>query len=173
MLNDVLVGTERVLTTPLPIAYSIAIGQITWVYVCLLPFQLVGVLGWVTIPATLAATYIILGILLIGREIENPFGHDVNDLPLEMYCAQVATEIDIVASHPKPPTKDWIETIDNRVMWPLSNGGWPEWLDRGTERVHEAIRAKADMAFRAKREMELEQDGEEIPQKNQSSSPSV
>jgi len=27
--NDVLTGTERVLNTPLPIAYSIAIGQIT------------------------------------------------------------------------------------------------------------------------------------------------
>lgn len=28
-MNDVLTGTERVLNTPLPIAYSIAIGQIT------------------------------------------------------------------------------------------------------------------------------------------------
>lgn len=28
-MNDVLTGTERVLNTPLPIAYRIAIGQIT------------------------------------------------------------------------------------------------------------------------------------------------
>ena len=43
-LNDVLTGTERVLTTPLPIAYAIAISQITWVYIFLLPFQLVNTL---------------------------------------------------------------------------------------------------------------------------------
>lgn len=62
-LNDVLTGTERVLTTPLPIAYTIAISQITWVYVFLLPFQLLSVpnMGWVTIPAAVAAAYIILG----------------------------------------------------------------------------------------------------------------
>jgi ion channel-forming bestrophin family protein len=49
-LTDVLSGTERVVNTPLPIAYSISISQITWAYVLALPFQLVGYLGWVTIP---------------------------------------------------------------------------------------------------------------------------
>ena len=81
-INDVLTGTERVLNTPLPIEHSIAIEQITWVYILLLPFQLYKPLGWVTISGTLFAAYIILGIALIGREIENPFGNDVNDLPL-------------------------------------------------------------------------------------------
>ncbi|KAF1931073.1 uncharacterized protein M421DRAFT_408477 [Didymella exigua CBS 183.55] len=67
--NDVLVGTDRILSTPLPIAYSIAISQITWVYILLLPFQLYKLLGYITIPASVFATYIILGIALIGREI--------------------------------------------------------------------------------------------------------
>jgi ion channel-forming bestrophin family protein len=60
--NDILTGTDRILSTPLPIAYSIAIGQITWVYILLLPFQLYKSLGWVTIPASVFAAYIILGI---------------------------------------------------------------------------------------------------------------
>lgn len=34
------------------------------------------------ISGTLFAAYIILGIALIGRGIENPFGNDVNDVPL-------------------------------------------------------------------------------------------
>lgn len=88
-MNDVLTDTERVLNTLLPIAYSIAIGQITWVYILLLPFQLYKPLGWVTIPGTLFAAYIILGIALIGREIENPFGNDVNDLPLDSFCQDI------------------------------------------------------------------------------------
>lgn len=64
-MNDVLAGTDRILNTPLPIAYSIAIGQITWVYILLLPFQLFKSLGWVTIPASIFAAYIILGIAYV------------------------------------------------------------------------------------------------------------
>ena len=105
-LNEVLIGVERVLQTPLPIAYSIAISQITWVYVMMLPFQLWDDLQWVTIPGCIFGAYIILGIAAIGREIENPFGHDVNDLPLEDYCNEVANDIDIITSSP-PPRPSW------------------------------------------------------------------
>lgn len=146
-LNDILTGTERVLTTPLPIAYAIAISQITFVYVFLLPFQLYGELKWVTIPATVAAGYIILGLLFIGREIENPFGQDVNDLPLENYCAQIASEMDIVASKRKPRSGDWMENLDNKVLWPLSQSGWNVWLNRGEYNLRQAIKAKTELGF--------------------------
>lgn len=52
-LNEVATGTERVLDTPLPIAYTIAISQIAWIYVLVLPFQLYTTLQWVTIPGSL------------------------------------------------------------------------------------------------------------------------
>lgn len=52
-LNEVLTGTERVLDTPLPTAYSIAIAQIAWIYVLVLPFQLYNALNWITIPASM------------------------------------------------------------------------------------------------------------------------
>ncbi|TVY68532.1 UPF0187 protein [Fusarium oxysporum f. sp. cubense] len=97
-LNDVAVGCDRVLNTPLPVAYTIAISQITFVYVMLLPFQLTGPLGWIAIPATITAAYIIFGLLFIGQEIENPFGRDVNDLPLDVFCEQIANDLDITAS---------------------------------------------------------------------------
>lgn len=51
--TDCLTGMERVLGTPLPLAYRIAISQISWVYILALPFQLVTYLGWVAIPGTL------------------------------------------------------------------------------------------------------------------------
>lgn len=146
-LNDVLTGTERVLTTPLPIAYAIAISQITFVYVFLLPFQLYSSLKWVTIPATVAAGYIILGLLFIGREIENPFGQDVNDLPLENYCAQVASEVDIITAKRKPKSGEWIETLDNKVLWPLSQSGYHVWLNRGERNLRQALIAKTELGF--------------------------
>ncbi|KAK1750143.1 Bestrophin, RFP-TM, chloride channel-domain-containing protein [Echria macrotheca] len=145
-LNDVLVGTDRVLNTPLPIAYAIAISQITWVYVLVLPFQLL-TLEWVTIPATVVASYIILGILFIGREIENPFGHDVNDLPLEAFCAQIASDIDVIASRRKRPSAEWVESSQNRVFWPLSNSGYPVWLHRSEDKIHAMVQHKVEAHF--------------------------
>ena len=52
-LNEVVTGTERVLDTPLPSAYTIAIAQISWIYVLVLPFQLYQFLKWITIPASI------------------------------------------------------------------------------------------------------------------------
>lgn len=172
-LNDVLVGTERVLSTPLPIAYSIAIAQITWVYIVLLPFQLLQVLGWITIPATVAAAYIILGILFIGREIENPFGQDVNDLPLEAYCAQIAAEMDVIASRPKPQVRDWMESVDNRVLWPLSNSSWPVWMSRSEDKIREAIVDKVEATFVSQQHREEVANGRPVSGKAGHGKPSV
>lgn len=68
---EVLTSSERVLNTPLPEAYTIAFSQITLMYILTLPFQLVESLGWIAIPGTVAAAYIILGLATIGHEIEN------------------------------------------------------------------------------------------------------
>lgn len=150
-----LTGTERVLTTPLPVAYTILISQITYVYIFLLPFQLLGIqtMRWVTIPAALASSFLILGFLFIGHEIENPFGEDVNDLPLESYCAQIASELDIIASKPKQQNRDWIETVDNRVLWPLSGNGWEAWMNRSEKRLRDAIKAKTEIGFEDRKQM--------------------
>jgi predicted membrane chloride channel (bestrophin family) len=168
VLNDVLVGTERVLNTPLPIAYSIAIAQITWVYILVLPFQLLGTIGeskWITIPATVVAAYIILGILFIGREIENPFGQDVNDLPLEGYCAQIAAEMDVIASRAKQPSSEWMETNDNRVLWPLSSSGWPVWMNRSEDNIREAVVHKVEATFMSQKNKEQVLKGRPVSEK--------
>ncbi|KAF2672760.1 UPF0187-domain-containing protein [Microthyrium microscopicum] len=149
-LNDALTGCERILHTPLPIAYSIAIAQITWVYIIVLPFQLELTLKWVMIPASVIAAYIILGILLIGREIENPFGHDVNDLPLDAFCLQIASDVDIIASRKKPSIKDLVTDVNNKLLFPLSNVGYGAWAQRSERVIREELRFKAEMTMHAK-----------------------
>lgn len=146
-LNDVLAGTDRILNTPLPIAYSIAIGQITWVYILLLPFQLLKSLGWITIPASCFAAYIILGIALIGREIENPFGSDVNDLPLDAFCEALRKDIDIIMAKPPPASDDFVGSDANHVLFPLSEGGANEWKERSVEEIRDALGAKVRVHF--------------------------
>jgi ion channel-forming bestrophin family protein len=156
-LNDILAGTDRVLMTPLPIAYTIAISQITWVYVVMLPFQLVGTLKYITIPATVVASYIILGILFIGQEIENPFGTDVNDLPLDAFCDQIETELDIMAAHALRIDNNFVEHFasrENRVMYPVSSAPYTSWAQRSEERLRESIMNKPHATFEAKKDHE-------------------
>lgn len=147
ILGDVLAGCERILNTPLPIAYSIAISQITWVYVMLLPFQLVDSLHYVAIPATMAAAYIILGLLLIGREIENPFGQDVNDLPLESFCEQISSELDIIASFEKKPVVSVFHSDSNLPLYPVSTAPASVWMQRSEQKLRQTIRSKPNVIF--------------------------
>lgn len=141
-LNEVLTGTERVLETPLPAAYTIAISQISWIYVMVLPFQLWNSLKMVTIPATMVAAYIIIGLATIGSEIENPFGQDVNDLPLDTYCRQIAVELDIITATPPPKVDDFMTRPENLVFFPLSENSYDEWKARSKEDIRAALRAK-------------------------------
>ncbi len=75
-----LTGMERIRRTPIPFAYAVHLKQITWIVLIILPFQWINEMNWVTIPAVLVTAFALLGILEMGREIENPFGYDFNDL---------------------------------------------------------------------------------------------
>lgn len=162
IMNDVLTGCDRVLNTPLPIAYSIAIGQITWVYILLLPFQLYRVLQWVTIPATIFAAYIILGIALIGREIENPFGNDVNDLPLDSFCQQIRQDLDIISSVPAPKPAEFIRRAENSVLHPLTSLGYQSWTQKSVEEIRDALRQRPNLALKKDHRLDGNENGGEV-----------
>jgi hypothetical protein len=119
----------------------------------MLPFQLDKLLEWVTIPACVIAAYIILGILLIGREIENPFGNDVNDLPLDAYCLQIASDIDVICSRKKPSISDLVKSDDNKVLFPLSTLGYPAWAVRSERVIREELSYKTIAAFNAQQRL--------------------
>lgn len=158
-MNEALTGSERVRDTPLPEAYSIAISQISWIYILVLPFQLVSLMNWIAIPGSIGepplslflpsliltktvAAYIILSFVAIGRELENPFGDDVNDLPLDSYCRQIASEIDIITATPAPKMMDFMNSSDNFVFYPLSLEGFDKWQHRSMDEIRAALRAK-------------------------------
>ncbi|MCV3216343.1 hypothetical protein OGM63_22990 [Plectonema radiosum NIES-515] len=93
-LVDNLGACERILKTPIPLAYAIHLKQLLLVYCLLLPFQLVESLGWWTGLITAFVSFTLFGIEAIGIEIENPFGHDANDLQLETICNTMKRNID-------------------------------------------------------------------------------
>ncbi|PZO39247.1 MAG: hypothetical protein DCF19_14650 [Pseudanabaena frigida] len=91
---DSIGGCERILRTPLPLAYVIHLKQLVLIYCMLLPFQLVKDLGWWTGVFVGLVSFTLLGIEEIGIEIENPFGYDDNDLPLDTICNTVKQDIE-------------------------------------------------------------------------------
>jgi putative membrane protein len=100
-LIDILGGCERILKTPVPIVYTITLKTLLIIYVLLLPWELVNGLTWWTGPLLGFISFIILGIDEIGSEIEEPFGHDPNDLPLDVICNTMLRNVeDLIHSAP-------------------------------------------------------------------------
>lgn len=92
-LIDMVGGCERILKTPIPNSYNIHLKQLLLIYCLVLPFQLVDQIHWWTIPFVAIVSYIVYGIEAIAIEIENPFGRDKNDLPLEQICQGINQNI--------------------------------------------------------------------------------
>jgi ion channel-forming bestrophin family protein len=107
-------------------------------------------LGWTTIPATLLAAYIIIGMAVIGRQIENPFGEEVNDLPLEYFCDNIAADLDIITSTAAPKPSDFMKKDSNMLLYPLSGQGYNAWAMRSEEEIREALRDKVNLDFEMK-----------------------
>ncbi|KAF9066766.1 Bestrophin, RFP-TM, chloride channel-domain-containing protein, partial [Rhodocollybia butyracea] len=87
--EDDLSVVEKILTTPLPFVFSSHIRHTVWIFLIFLPFQLVGMFGWHSITGVLIASFIYLGFLAAGEEIEQPFGYDENDLDLDLFCRSI------------------------------------------------------------------------------------
>jgi ion channel-forming bestrophin family protein len=82
-LTDIQGACERIKNTPIPYSYTVLIHRIVAGYCVLLPFGLMETIKWATPVVVLAISYCFFGLDAIGDEIEQPFGFDTNDLPLD------------------------------------------------------------------------------------------
>jgi len=97
LLVDYIGACERIRKTPLPFAYVVHLRRALLIYCLTLPFALVDPFGWTTVVDVLLISYIFFGIEEIGVEIEGPFGHDDNDLPLEQICETIRANVLAIA----------------------------------------------------------------------------
>lgn len=81
-LIDIQGGCERILKTPIPLAYIVLLHQLAFAYCLLLPFGLVKELELYTPLMVVFTGYAFLGLDAIGDSIENPFEFEPHDLPL-------------------------------------------------------------------------------------------
>ncbi|MEA5583277.1 bestrophin family ion channel [Nodularia harveyana UHCC-0300] len=97
------IGCERILTTPVPLAYTIYLKRVLLIYCLILPLQLVYSLDWWTAPIVAIISFILLGVEEIAHQIENPFGLEPNDLPVDQICSKLTTNLeDLMTANLKP-----------------------------------------------------------------------
>ncbi|ORZ37002.1 Bestrophin, RFP-TM, chloride channel-domain-containing protein [Catenaria anguillulae PL171] len=97
-LVDTVTNLERILTSPIPIAYTVHLKQALYIYLLILPFQIIQQFFALTILIVFLAAFTLLGVESIGQEIENPFGYDLNDLPIDKFVHDMREEIAAVMS---------------------------------------------------------------------------
>ncbi|KAF9445943.1 UPF0187-domain-containing protein [Macrolepiota fuliginosa MF-IS2] len=120
-LQNVISQLERLTNTPLPFAYQVHIRMCTWLYLLFLPFQLYDNFGYVTIPIVAFFTFLLVGFMEIGEEIENPFDYDHNDLDLDGFCLRLQRELHEITAqiHSEPSS-----IIFSSRNYPLAPVDW-------------------------------------------------
>ena len=94
--DDILGACERIRKTPLPFSYSSYIKQFVVLFAMLTPFALAREFGYGTVIASMFLFFSTMGIELLAGEVEEPFGADRNDLPLEEIGATIVRDVDTI-----------------------------------------------------------------------------
>jgi putative membrane protein len=102
-LNDmsvVLAGCERIANTPVPFAYTLILHRTVYLFCIMLPFALVGDLHYMTPFVSVLISYTFISLDALAEELEEPFGVENNDLPLDAICN--AMERDLLQMNDEP-----------------------------------------------------------------------
>lgn len=84
---------ERIKNTPIPYSYNIFLKKLIFIYVVTIPLMFGPDFKYATVPVSIAVLYVFASIELIAEEIEDPFGEDDNDLPLDDICDRIETNL--------------------------------------------------------------------------------
>lgn len=92
-LSEVSGGCERIITTPLPFAYSLILHRTVYIFCIMLPFALVTDLHYMTPFLSVFISYTFIALDSLAEELEDPFGTEDNDLPLDAICVAIERDI--------------------------------------------------------------------------------
>lgn len=92
--TDICGACERIRNTPIPYSYSAFIKKFIFFYIMTLPFGFVFNLGYYVVPVVVFIFYVLASLELIAEEIEDPFGHDDNDLPTKKMASNIKKHVE-------------------------------------------------------------------------------
>ena len=93
-LMDIIGACERIKNTPIPYSYNMYIKKFIFLYSVSLPFGIMSITHYWTIPITCVLFYLLVSTELIAEEIEDPFGTDENDLPTDGLSVKIKANVE-------------------------------------------------------------------------------
>jgi putative membrane protein len=92
-LMDICGACERIRNTPLASSYRALVRWGIALYILISPWAVALELGWAGLPALAIGFGFLMGTELTAEVVEEPFGREPDDLPLESYCRTIETFI--------------------------------------------------------------------------------
>lgn len=86
-------GCERIRNTPIAHSYRRFIHQLVALHLIALPWGLSQEFRDATVAIVTVAAYFMIGITVIAQAVEEPFGHDQDDLDLNRMCGVIETTV--------------------------------------------------------------------------------
>ncbi|TWR31274.1 hypothetical protein FPZ43_02005 [Mucilaginibacter pallidiroseus] len=96
--TDICGACERIKKTPIPFSYNVFIKKFIFTYIITLPFTWAFDLKYFVMPCIAFILFVFASIELIAEEIEDPFGKDPNDLPLDTICQNIELHVGEILS---------------------------------------------------------------------------
>ena len=117
---------ETIRLTPIPVAHLIHQKQVLALFGAILPFAVVDELDWWTIPIVTMVVFTLYGIDGIAWQLEDPFGLDRIDIPLESIIEDLRAETLVMLDE----WKSVVETEDEQTGLEWGK----EWFKEGPRR---------------------------------------
>ena len=96
-------GAERIHSTPTPFAYTLLLHRTAWLFCLLMPVGFVGTLGAFTPIVVALLAYTLFGLDALSDELEEPFGEEQNDLPVNALVRVIESDTLEALGEPDPP----------------------------------------------------------------------
>ncbi|MBI1193773.1 MAG: hypothetical protein GC205_11465 [Bacteroidetes bacterium] len=115
-LLDISGACERIRKTPIAFSYAVYIKVFILAYAALLPFALLTMYQWYTIPITMFVFFAFIGVEMMAAEIEDPFGLDCNDLPTHTIAETIRDNVFEILDQPLSVPKHHEEALYEKVF---------------------------------------------------------
>lgn len=99
---DICGACERIRNTPLPLAHRALIPQLLGLYLLVVPLGLE--FNLINASLSLGVSYFLIALELAAEDIEEPFGHDCSDLPLDQISKNIGRSVNEIFSLRQAPS---------------------------------------------------------------------
>lgn len=121
-LMDICGGCERIRKSPIAGSYKLILWLGMTLYFVILPWLLVPTVDNFTVYMVTVGAYFVLSLEFLAEEVEEPFGSQANDLPLDDICKTIEDSmVDVLNYRAQQATSD----LDSTAKLPRHEGTKP------------------------------------------------